>query len=130
MPSKKKTTKKQATAKKAAKKTTRKQASKKTAKKTTAKRSTKKPSCGCSTACKSEYAFWVNNGPVVHSLKELLEAMENMSDKQYTHHTKNKTNDFACWIRDCLNDTDCASRVRRAKTRTGTVRILKKRCAC
>lgn len=129
MPSKKKTTKKAApkrAAKKVAKKVTR-----KSTKKTTRSGATKKSACACQKKCKKTDAFWVHNGPIVHSLEQLRDALKEMSEEQYTHHTqRGDGNDFACWIEDCFKDTTCAKKVARAKTRVGTVRILNKTCSC
>jgi len=134
MPTKKKVTKaakkavKKATKKAVATKKTVKKAAKKTVKKAT--RSAKKAACVCKKNCKAEEAFWVNNGPVVESLSGLKRALKEMSDEQYTYHTKRDGNDFAQWIEHCLCDKGSASRVRKARSRTGAVRALAGKCSC
>jgi hypothetical protein len=86
--------------------------------------------CACTKKCQPTQAFWVNNGPVLKSVDELLKALKEMSDEQYAYHTKRDGNDFAIWIRDCLNDVQCAKDLKNAKTRVGAIRILSGKCAC
>lgn len=86
--------------------------------------------CACTKKCQPAQAFWVNNGPILKSVDDLLKALKEMSDEQYAYHTKRDGNDFANWIRDCLNDAQCAKDLKNAKTRVGAVRILSGKCAC
>ena len=133
MPAKKTTKKK--VAKKPVKKVVRKAVAKKKApakkrvRKAVAKKTTKK-SCGCKTTCTTEEAFWVNNGPVLHSLQDLLSALHDMTDEQFEYHTKQGRNDFANWIKECLCDGACATSVKRVRTRVGAVRVLSNKCSC
>lgn len=126
MPAKKQTAKK-AVAKKSTKKAV---AKKKTPAKKTTKKSVASNACGCKKRCDAEQAFWVNNGPVVHSLEDLLQAVREMSDEQFAYHTKRNGNDFANWVRDCLADRTNATKLRKARTRVGAVRILTSACSC
>ncbi len=121
---KKKQPAKRATSKKAV---ARKPAAKRTrVRKTASAGSTKR--CACHKACKPEHCFWVNNGPVVNSKKNLKHALRTMSDQQYQYHTDRDGNDFARWVRDCLQDHKCAVKLENAKTRTGAVRALTATC--
>ena len=138
MPAKKTTTarkagqKKKNVVKKASKKPTRKVSTKSSAKKTTKKvvRKAVKKSCACESKCSAKEAFWVNNGPVLHSVKDLLKALKEMSDEQFDYHTKRGSNDFASWIKECLKDSACATSVKRVRTRVGAVRVLSNKCSC
>jgi len=143
MPAKKTTTAKKAgkvakkpagkAAKKTAKKVVRKAASKKKVAKRAVRKAVKKTSkkkCSCSIPCPPEEAFWVNNGPVLHSIQDLLDALKNMSDEQFEHHTKRGKNDFANWIKECLCDSACATSFKRVRTRVGAVRVLSNKCSC
>jgi len=120
---------KKATAKKENAKVTTKKVTKKVVKKATAKTVSEKQ-CACMKACAPTEAFWVNNGPVVKSLEDLVKALKEMSDEQYAYHTKRDGNDFARWVQDCLRDTVSATGLKKAQTRVGAVRILTKTCAC
>jgi hypothetical protein len=75
-----------------------------------------------------EQAFWVNNGPVVNSLKGLKQALQDMSDAQFRYHTERAGNDFATWVRDCLGDIDAATRLSKAKTKDASARAII--CTC
>lgn len=86
--------------------------------------------CSCSKQCQTAQAFWVNNGPILTSVEDLLKALKEMSDEQYAYHTKRDGNDFVNWIRDCLHDAQCAKDLKNAKTRVGAIRILSGKCAC
>lgn len=138
----KKTAKKVAskkTPKKAAKKVTRapkktdaSKVSKKAAKKVTPKKKAPQAqahtTCPCATVCKAAEAFWINNGPVVHSVAELKVALGEISDEQFAYHTKRAGNDFACWLRDCLGDDVTAGRIEKAHGRSSAARALS--CSC
>lgn len=119
----KKVTKK-ATVKKVAKKVTKKAPTKKT------KTTTPKVVHACKTKCNAKQAFWVNNGPVVHSMHDLFEALKTMTDEQYAYHTKREGNDFVNWVKDCLKDSACAMSLKRVQSRTGAIRVLSKKCTC
>ncbi len=127
---KKRTTKKvakKATKKNVAKKTTKKQI-KRIAKKTVRKVVKKKTTC--KKRCKPSHAFWVNNGPIIHSVNGLIKALKNeITDEQFDYHTKRDGNDFANWIKDCLCDSGCASRLKRVRSKDGMLRVLSK-CSC
>jgi len=113
-----------------AKKVVAKKVVKKVVKKTTVKASPAKSTSVCQNVCAPTQAFWVNNGPVVTSVKDLMKALKEMSDEQYAYHTKREGNDFAKWVQDCLGDSASATGLKSARTRVGAVRTLAKRCAC
>jgi hypothetical protein len=68
--------------------------------------------------------FWVNNGPVVKNLVELLEALEQMPDEVFAHHAKGGQNDFAVWIKEVLGEEKLARRLGKLKSRKGFIRAL------
>jgi hypothetical protein len=70
--------------------------------------------------------FWVHGGPVVASIPELKDAIMNMSEEQFTHHTREHGNDFSRWLSEVLGQHECATSVTRAKTKTGVIRALNK----
>ena len=115
MPQKKTTTKK--TTPGVAKKATAKKVVAKKAVKKTTKKVAPKAECVCSKKCTPAQAFWVNNGPVVKSLEDLVKALKGMQMMQYAYHTKRDGNDFAKWIHDCLGDKCMATRLKKARTR-------------
>ena len=121
---------KKTTTKKVAKKSTTSKSvvpKKKTVSKKTATR-TEDKACACTTLCKPEESFWVNKGPVVSSVAELKQALAEMTAAQYTYHTKRNGNDFAEWLRHCLNDETHAVALEKAKTKAAAVRALSSGC--
>lgn len=69
--------------------------------------------------------FWVNNGPVIKNLEELAQALQTMTDEQFSYHTERGQNDFANWVHEVLAIPECANRIRRAQTRAGLIRIIR-----
>lgn len=92
------------------------------------KTSTKDTACVCRAACKPEEAFWIHHGPVVSSVAELMEALGEMTDEQYSYHTRRNGNDFAVWLRDCFGKDALASRVEGATSRAKTMQALRSPC--
>lgn len=84
--------------------------------------------CACGRVCRDGEAFWVNHGPVIDSIAGLKEALSSMSDEQFAYHTMRDGNDFARWLRDSLDDTVCAARIEKAKTRAAAARALTGSC--
>ena len=75
----------------------------------------------------SEKCFWVNNGPVLHSLYDLLNALKGMDAAKFTHHASKEKNDFANWAADVLHDAELARRIRQAKSQKQTLKVIAKR---
>lgn len=74
-----------------------------------------------------EICFWVNSGPIVKSLPDLVEALKTMSDEQYSYHVNDDKNDFSRWIEDVLEDKTLAKALVKYKTRTGTLKAVSAR---
>ena len=68
--------------------------------------------------------FWVNNGPILCSLRDLHTALGIMTKKQFDHHARREHNDFALWVEGVFADKALASKLRRAKTPAGMRRAL------
>lgn len=73
-------------------------------------------------------AFWVNNGPMVKNLRDLLKAFKSMSPDQFNYHQDIETgkSHFADWIIEVLECTDCAKKIRKAENKTQAAEIIKK----
>lgn len=74
-----------------------------------------------------EKCFWVNNGPILRNVYELLNALKGIDAVKFMHHANKERNDFANWAADVLKDNGLARRIRRAKTQQGTARVVAKR---
>lgn len=59
--------------------------------------------------------FWVNNGALLSSMKDLGEALRTMSEDQFLHHTGMGRNDFSMWVLDVLGDKKCSADLSKAK---------------
>ncbi|MDP3735205.1 MAG: hypothetical protein Q8R39_02125 [bacterium] len=68
--------------------------------------------------------FWVNNGPILCSLRDLHTALGVMTKKQFEHHARAQHNDFASWAEGVFADKALALRLRRAKTPAGMRKAL------
>jgi len=72
---------------------------------------------------KNPSAFNLHMGVSLHSLKDLAEALDIMSDTTFKHHVSDKKNDFGNWVGDVLMDKQLAADIKNLKTKTS---ILKK----
>jgi len=118
----KKTVKK--TIKKTTKPTTRRsvRTAKKAGRKTTARTKANQPRV--LVCANGEHCFWLNDGRIVHDLRELSAVLESMHKHLFTHHVTTERNDFADWVERVLNDADCAAKLRRSRTQRGAHGVL------
>ena len=70
--------------------------------------------------------FWIHNGPVLSSLKDLLRTLNSMTNSQYTHHVGVGRNDFAKWVEFVLLDKDCADLLKKALGREKAASAVEK----
>ncbi len=61
--------------------------------------------------------FWCQDGKVIKNLKDLEEALNNMSDETFHHHSGEGRNDFSNWTRDVVGDDKLARDLSKAKSR-------------
>ena len=71
--------------------------------------------------------FWVNNGPVLSSLGELLDAFPSLNQESFSHHVNKERNDFSNWIREVVGDKQLADEISKAKTKYSALKKLKER---
>jgi hypothetical protein len=64
-----------------------------------------------------EKRFWCQDGRVIKNLKELEEALNDMSDETFHYHLGEGRNDFSNWIRDVVGDNKLANDLSKAKSR-------------
>ena len=75
----------------------------------------------------TEYNFWLSDGRIIKSAKELAEACKDMSEEVFASHANNDKNDFADWVRDIIKDQDLAYSVRKALDKNELYRAIKQR---
>lgn len=69
--------------------------------------------------------FWLNDGSVLASLKELANALEKMEESVWKHHVTKDKNDFANWIEGVFQDKKLGQAIRRSKTAKAAGKAVK-----
>lgn len=78
------------------------------------------------TKLSDDKAFYVKNGPVIKSVKELAEALDSdtISDDAFLFHLNNNNNDFINWINGIYSAPDLVKSLKRIKTKKGFAKKL------
>ena len=71
--------------------------------------------------------FWCQDGKVVKNLKELEEALNNMSDETFHYHSVEDKNDFSNWVKDVVGDTALANQLKGVMTSIAAARKVEAR---
>lgn len=71
-----------------------------------------------------EEYFYVCNGEILKSKKDLLELLNRIDDTIFSYHVNESKNDFANWIRDVFKNLVLSSKLRSAKTPLEMVQII------
>jgi hypothetical protein len=66
---------------------------------------------------KPQFYFYLFDGRVIKSKKELTEALKNMNDGVFFHHVNSNNNDFANWLRDVFKEKALAQKLVKCKTK-------------
>lgn len=72
----------------------------------------------------TEKHFVVSDGRKLKNVKELIEALETMSDDIFSYHVNEAKNDFASWLRDVFSYEHIAKEIQSAKHRLETQRLI------
>ncbi|MBW3012137.1 hypothetical protein KY311_03050 [Candidatus Woesearchaeota archaeon] len=78
-----------------------------------------------SVAPKEKY-FWVVDGTVVRSVKELAYALDGMDLNIFHHHVNNERNDFATWVQDVFDLENLSRELRSTTNKDRSVIIILK----
>jgi hypothetical protein len=70
-------------------------------------------------------SFWLCTNEYLRSLNTLAEALEKVSDDVFRYHVDKYKNDFATWVKDCIDDKDLAREISRIKTRYTLIRKIR-----
>ena len=68
-----------------------------------------------------ESAFYLHNGKVLNSVRELFDEIHKMPESVFFHHVTPERNDFSNWVKDVIGDKTLAGKIAKA----GTPIILK-----
>jgi hypothetical protein len=72
-------------------------------------------------------SFWINNGPVLRNIKDLADALGNMSDESFAYHVNAEKNDFAAWAENVLRDDVLARNLSKSKSLKGAIKAVSAR---
>ncbi|MBU4422043.1 hypothetical protein KKB41_03770 [Patescibacteria group bacterium] len=61
-------------------------------------------------------SFWINNGPILKNIKDLADALKNMSEELFAYHVNAEKNDFAVWAENVLKDETLAKKIAKSKS--------------
>ncbi|MBR9699499.1 hypothetical protein GOV09_03535 [Candidatus Woesearchaeota archaeon] len=75
----------------------------------------------------SDKNFHIFNGPMVHCIEELHQALRQISEEQFKHHKNNSKNDFYNWILLVVGDIKLANDIARAKTKQTMLKRIDER---
>lgn len=70
--------------------------------------------------------FWTTDGKILKNLDELQMAFGTMGDEVFLHHVSKEKNDFADWVEQVLEDSACASSLRKSKQPTAAKAVVVK----
>jgi hypothetical protein len=71
--------------------------------------------------------FWCHDGKTIKSLSELGEALNDMSDETFHHHSGGERNDFSKWVREVVGDGTLANDLSKAKSQIQGSQAVAKR---
>lgn len=72
-------------------------------------------------------SFWVNNGPILKNIKDLTDALKNISEEQFAYHANAEKNDFAAWAKNVLKDDVLARSLAKSKTLKAAIKAVENR---
>jgi hypothetical protein len=64
----------------------------------------------------NKQSFWLVDGQILNSLEALETVFAEMEKSIFEHHVGKDKNDFAVWVEMVLEDKDCATLLKKAKT--------------
>jgi len=74
-----------------------------------------------------EYVFWTHDGNNLRDMKDLKDALANMSDEIFYYHSNEYKKDFSNWVRDIIGDETLAHDLEIAANREQASRIVSER---
>ena len=74
-----------------------------------------------------EKAFWSNDGRKLRDMKDLMDALADMSDQIFAYHSNAVKRDFSTWVREVLEDEKLAADLDAASNRERAAKIVEER---
>lgn len=69
-------------------------------------------------------SFWINNGPILKNIKDLADALANMSEELFAYHVNAEKNDFAVWAENVLKDETLAKNLAKSKSLKAAIKAV------
>lgn len=76
-----------------------------------------------------QHVFWIHDEGVLRDMRELGDALNNMSDETYAYHANELKKDFANWVRDIIGDEKLARDLDKVRNRGEAARAVVRRVA-
>ena len=76
-----------------------------------------------------EYVFRCCDGQILRNMKELGDALNNMTYETYVFHANKERNDFGNWARDIIKDEMLAKDLQKAPNRAQAAKLVASRIA-
>jgi hypothetical protein len=73
--------------------------------------------------------FWCNDGQLLRDMKELAQALANMSDLTFSYHCNETKKDFSKWVREVIGDEPLAQSLEIAASREQAAAVVEQRCS-
>jgi hypothetical protein len=74
----------------------------------------------------TDNVFYLSNGQVISSLKDLPKILKEMDDATYYYHVTDTRNDFSAWISDVFGNSKLAMSIGDIKDRSDMIKAIKK----
>jgi len=74
-----------------------------------------------------EHNFWVCDGNILKSIKELPSVLKKMEKNVFQFHVNKEKNDFANWINDIIKDNKLAKDISKIKDRKNIIKKITQR---
>jgi hypothetical protein len=68
--------------------------------------------------------FWSNDGRILTDMKDLKDALANMSDQNFAYHSNEGKKDFSNWVKDVLEEETLAKELEKATNREQAARVV------
>jgi hypothetical protein len=76
---------------------------------------------------RAEQSFWVNDGPIIRNIHEMVGVLANLNEGTFRHHVNQDKNDIANWVRDVLGDEMLANSLIKIKSKEKILKAMRER---
>ncbi len=76
-----------------------------------------------------EYQFWAKDGTTIRNVEQLAEAIKNMEEDTFKHHSNKEKTDFSNWLKDIVGDEKLANDLMKNKSKDSAYKKVRERLA-